>query len=190
MASLKTPLTWRPRAANQRLQRSADAVVNAAFAARPRPKSGSSATLQGATRVLQSKQSRPSTRRSTPMNKHHTRTPTGLLFLGMIAAAPLAFAQSTTPTEQQTPTQAQAQAGAAQQSQAGASGQGQSWADLDTDGNGSISRSEAQAHSALSSVFATADADGDGELTPEEYRTFIQNQQQGGAPQERREIGR
>src|SRR5690606_29987273 len=182
MASLKTPLTWRPRAANQRLQRSADAVVNAAFAARPRPKSGSSAALQGATRVLQSKQSRPSTRRSTPMNKHHTRTPTGLLFLGMIAAAPLAFAQSTTPTEQQTPTQAQA--GAAQQSQAGASGQGQSWADLDTDGNGSISRSEAQAHSALSSVFATADADGDGELTPEEYRTFIHNQQQGGAPQE------
>src|SRR5690606_17705032 len=129
-------------------------------------------------------QSRPSTRRSTPMSKHNTRTTTGLLFLGMIAAAPMAFAQSTTPTTQQTPTQSATGAAEQQRQQSGASGQGMGWADLDTDGNGSISRTEAQAHSALSSVFATADADGDGELTADEYRTFIQNQQQGGAAQE------
>ncbi|ADV28379.1 EF-Hand, Calmodulin [Pseudoxanthomonas suwonensis 11-1] len=113
------------------------------------------------------------------MKKLNTRTPTGLLFLGMIAAAPLAFAQSTEPTGQPAPTQGGTPA-ATQAPQSG-SGQGQSWADLDKDGNGSISRDEAKAHAALSGVFATADTDGDGELTAEEYRTFIQNQQQGGS---------
>src|SRR5690606_3803211 len=103
---------------------------------------------------------------------------------GHDSAAPMAFAQSTTPTTRQTPTQSATGAAEEQRQQSGASGQGMGWADLDTDGNGSISRTEAQAHSALSSVFATADADGDGELTADEYRTFIQNQQQGGAAQE------
>lgn len=123
------------------------------------------------------------------MEKHTTRTLTGLLFVGMMAAAPLAFAQSATPTQQQVP-QAGAQetsqvpaTGAAEQQrqQSGASGQGMGWADLDSDGNGNISRAEAQPHAALSGVFATADANGDGELTADEYRSFIQAQQQGAA---------
>ncbi len=122
--------------------------------------------------------------------KHiNTRTRTGLLFLGLMAAAPLAFAQSTSPA-QEPATQMQTQAGSTvpatgaaeqQRQQSAASGQAKGWVDLDTDGNGNISRAEAQAHAALSGVFATADADGNGELTADEYRSFIQAQQSGAA---------
>lgn len=123
------------------------------------------------------------------MHKHTTRTLTGLLFAGMMAAAPLAFAQTTTPTQAQVPqagtqdaSQVPATGAAEQQRQhSAASGQGQGWADLDSDGNGNISRAEAQPHAALSGVFATADADSDGELTADEYRSFIQSRQQGAA---------
>lgn len=115
---------------------------------------------------------------------HRKRFGTGFLILGMMAVAPLAFAQAT-PTTEQPPTETTPPpaAGAAEQQPARstASGQGLSWADLDADGNGNLSKQEAQPHGALSSVFAQVDADGDGELTTDEYRNFIQKQQDGAA---------
>lgn len=110
-----------------------------------------------------------------------------LMILGMLAAAPLAFAQTqpTTATEAQAEQQAQQMQQAqqatgaaqqqAQQSQGG--GQAMGWADLDVDGDGNISKEEAQRHTGLSSVFDEADTNGDGQLTPDEYRGFIQAQQ-------------
>ncbi|MCR6686616.1 EF-hand domain-containing protein [Pseudoxanthomonas sp.] len=118
------------------------------------------------------------------------RLTSGLLVLGMLAAAPLAFAQSTTAQEeaaaQKTQPTSPTATGAAEQQprQAGASGQGLSWADLDADGNGNLSLQEATRHQGLSSVFTQADTDGDGELTADEYRGYIQKQQAGGAAQE------
>lgn len=112
---------------------------------------------------------------------HSKRFGTGFLILGMLAAAPLAFAQ-TTPTEQPpTETTSPPATGAAEQqsTQSTASGQGLSWADLDTNGNGSLSKQEAQRHAALSGVFVQIDADANGELTTDEYRSFIEKQQEG-----------
>ncbi len=110
-----------------------------------------------------------------------------LMILGMLAAAPLAFAQTqpTNATEAQAEQQAeqayqaqQATGAAEQQSQqSAASGQAMGWADLDVDGDGSISKQEAQRHTGLSSVFDQADSNGDGQLTADEYRSFIQAQQ-------------
>ncbi|AKC87127.1 calcium-binding protein [Pseudoxanthomonas suwonensis] len=109
------------------------------------------------------------------MSKKNKRLTTGFLILGMVAAAPLAFAQTPTEAEEQTPPAT----GAAEQqpTQSSAAGQGLSWADLDVDGNGSLSRQEAQVHAGLSNVFAEADVDANGELTADEYRGFIQKQQ-------------
>ena len=112
-------------------------------------------------------------------NRKHLGT--GFLVLGMMAVAPLAFAQATPPTTGQQPTEATSPpaTGAAEQqaSQSSASGQGLSWADLDADGNGSLSQQEARRHDGLANVFAQADADANGELTADEYRGFIQKQQ-------------
>ena len=71
--------------------------------------------------------------------KSHTKSlATGLLVLGMVAAAPLAFAQTTPPSEPKTEagTTSPPATGAAEQqpAQSSASGQGTSWADLDADG--------------------------------------------------------
>jgi hypothetical protein len=117
--------------------------------------------------------------------KNDKRLTTGLLMLGMIAAAPLAFAQATPTGEPQSEAAAPPATGAAEQqpAQSTASGQGLSWAELDADGNGNLSQQEAQRHEGLSQVFAQADADADGELTADEYRSFFQKQQ-GGAAQE------
>jgi hypothetical protein len=109
-------------------------------------------------------------------NKHFA---TGFLVLGMVAAAPLAFAQQGTPTtgsQDPSPTTSTGQP-APQSTQSAADGQGLSWADLDADGNGNLSRQEAQRHAALSNVFAEADADANGELTADEYRAYVQEQQ-------------
>jgi len=105
----------------------------------------------------------------------NTRITTRFLVLGMIAAAPLAFAQQGAPTSGQgsSPTTD----AAAQPARSSDGGQGLSWADLDADGNGSLSKQEAQRHPGLSKVFAEADADADGELTADEYRGYIQKQQ-------------
>lgn len=109
---------------------------------------------------------------------------TGLLVLGMVAAAPMAFAQTTPTSEQATPTTQEPASptpatGVAEQQPArsSAGGQGLSWADLDADGNGNLSKQEAQRHAGLSNVFAQADADSSGELTADEYRGYIEKQQ-------------
>ena len=113
------------------------------------------------------------------------RVTAGLLVLGLMAAAPLSFAQSAGNADAaaQAPPASQAATGAAEQQprQSSASGQGLSWADLDADGNGSLSAQEAKRHEGLASVFGTADADADGELTADEYRGYVQKQQSGGA---------
>ncbi|MFO7338448.1 MAG: EF-hand domain-containing protein [Lysobacteraceae bacterium] len=98
------------------------------------------------------------------------RIATALVALGL--ASPLAFAQD-----------AQGQAAPEPQAQAAPQEQGTSWAALDTDADGNISKQESQRHPGLASVFDEADGDGDGQLTPEEYRAFVQKQQ-GGAAQE------
>jgi hypothetical protein len=107
----------------------------------------------------------------------NTRLTTRFLVLGMIAATPLAFAQQETPTtggQNPSPTSDAAGQPPARSSDGG---QGLSWADLDADGNGNLSKQEAQRHAGLSNVFAEADADADGELTADEYRGYIQEQQ-------------
>ncbi len=103
------------------------------------------------------------------------RITSGFLILGMMAAAPLAFAQQTTPTDGQQSPPGSTQDAAAQSQSSG--GQGLSWADLDTDGNGNLSKTEAQRHAGLAAVFADADTNGDNELTADEYRAFVEKQQ-------------
>ncbi|WP_028920312.1 calcium-binding protein [Pseudoxanthomonas suwonensis] len=106
------------------------------------------------------------------------RITSGFLILGMMAAAPLAFAQQTTPTDgQQSPPGSSTQDAAAQSQSQSSGGQGLSWADLDTDGNGNLSKTEAQRHAGLAAVFAEADTNGDNELTADEYRAFVEKQQ-------------
>ena len=106
----------------------------------------------------------------------NTRLTSRFLILGMVAAAPLAFAQQGTPPsggQDSSPTTDTA----AQPARSADGGQGLSWADLDADGNGSVSKQEAQRHAGLSKVFAEADADANGELTADEYRGYVQKQQ-------------
>lgn len=124
---------------------------------------------------------------------NRTRKPLIALLLAAGAALSLpAMAQSTAQdsaaTAQAQAAQAQqaaAQAGqaadsasqAAGQASAQANGGGQTWASLDTDGNGTISKSEAQVNAGLAQVFDQADTNKDGELTPDEYKAFVQAQQ-------------
>lgn len=105
------------------------------------------------------------------------RITSGFLILGMMAAAPLAFAQQTTPTDGQQSPPGSTQDAAAQSQSQSSGGQGLSWADLDTDGNGNLSKTEAQRHAGLAAVFADADTNGDNELTADEYRAFVEKQQ-------------
>ena len=124
---------------------------------------------------------------------NRTRKPLIALLLATGAALSLpAMAQSTAQdsaaTAQAQAAQAQqaaAQAGqaadsasqAAGQASAQANGGGQTWASLDTDGNGTIGKSEAQVNAGLAQVFDQADTNKDGELTPDEYKAFVQAQQ-------------
>ena len=125
------------------------------------------------------------------------------LALALTLAAPLAFAQSTTP-QSATPTQdttnaatqaATQDATAATQDATNAATQDataqtqsttqdataqmkgepqkKNWSDLDIDKNGSLSATEAASVSNLSSVFAKADANADGELTQDEYKAYL-----------------
>ena len=112
-------------------------------------------------------------------NKHLT---SGLLILGMVAAAPLAFAQQATPTTDADDPPAATGAAEQQPARSSTGGQGLSWADLDADGNGNLSKAEAQRHAGLSNVFADADADASGELTADEYRAYVQKQQGSATP--------
>ena len=91
-----------------------------------------------------------------------------LIALGAALAIPAAFAQdATAPTTQTPPTDAtQSTAPAAEQKPL-------TWADLDVDGNGTLSQTEAGGLQQLSQVFGEADTDADGELTPDEYKAFV-----------------
>lgn len=125
---------------------------------------------------------------------HRTRKPLIALLVaaGSVFALP-AMAQS---AAQDRAADAQAQAAQAQQAAAQAGnaanqasqaagqaaaqasgGDGQTWASIDTDGNGTISKSESQVNAGLAQVFDQADSNQDGELTPDEYKAFVQAQQ-------------
>jgi len=110
------------------------------------------------------------------------------LVLGMVAAAPLAFAQSvptqqkaedrTTEATQAPPAEHVAEAVADEASApAAASGPRMAWKDLDTDGDGNISLEEARRHDALASVFGEVDTNADGQLSVDEYRAYAERQQ-------------
>ena len=122
------------------------------------------------------------------------------LALALTLAAPLAFAQSTTPTTAtqdatnaatsatQDATNAatqEATSAATQEATKDAMAQTPSampksgepekknWSDLDVDKNGTLSATEAASVQNLSSVFAKADANADGELTQDEYKAYL-----------------
>lgn len=118
------------------------------------------------------------------------------LALALTLAAPLAFAQSTTPTTatqdatnaatsatqdatnaatQEATTSATQDATAQTQSAMPKSGEPEkkNWSDLDVDKNGTLSATEAASVQNLSSVFAKADANADGELTQDEYKAYL-----------------
>jgi len=101
---------------------------------------------------------------------------------GSVLALP-AMAQSTAgqAQTQQDAAAASSASGAAQSGAGQAAGQaggggGQTWASLDTDGNGTINKTESQANAGLAQVFDQADANKDGELTPDEYKAFVEAQ--------------
>ncbi len=106
------------------------------------------------------------------------RTRNSLLALIVSASAALSFPAFAQSAGQDATTDAGAAAAQAQ-TQAQSNGGGQTWASVDTDGNGSISRSEAQVNPGLAQVFDQADADSDGQLTPDEYKAFVQKQASG-----------
>lgn len=120
---------------------------------------------------------------------HNKRLTSVFLVLGMVAAAPLAFAQSAPtdkPRQQAEETnQAPPAADASQPVPAQAPAPGTRWEELDADGNGNLSKEEAQRHEALANVFAEVDADSDGQLTLDEYRTYVEHQQALAAQQKR-----
>ncbi|GAB3047298.1 EF-hand domain-containing protein [Stenotrophomonas tumulicola] len=101
-----------------------------------------------------------------------------LVAAGSVFALP-AMAQSAAPTQQQPPTTGAPTQQAQPAAQSG--GDGQTWASVDTDGNGTISKSEAAVNAGLSQVFEQADTNADGELTPDEYKAFVEKAQQGAA---------
>jgi hypothetical protein len=123
------------------------------------------------------------------------------LALALTFAAPLAFAQSTTPTQdaQNAASTAQDAASTAQDAakdatqaaqdattqttneatndaMAAQSGEPQkkNWSDLDTNKNGTLSASEAASVQSLASAFSTADSNADGELTQDEYKAYLE----------------
>lgn len=99
-----------------------------------------------------------------------------LVAAGSVFALP-AMAQSAPPAQSPPTTGAPTQAQPAAQS----GGDGQTWASVDTDGNGTISKSESAVNAGLSQVFEQADTNADGELTPDEYKAFVEKAQQGAA---------
>ena len=106
------------------------------------------------------------------------RNRNSLLALVVSASAALSFPAFAQSAGQDATTDTGAAAAQAQ-TQAQSNGGGQTWASVDTDGNGSISRSEAKVNPGLAQVFDQADADSDGQLTPDEYKAFVQKQASG-----------
>ena len=101
--------------------------------------------------------------------------------LAAVLAAPVAFAQTTSPTSTQSSDAAATQDAAAAPAGAAAAPQKKSWSDVDTDKNGSLSKSEALAVPALGQVFDRADSDADGALTADEYKAYVAKAQGGAA---------
>ncbi|NIJ67634.1 EF-hand domain-containing protein [Xanthomonas sp. 60] len=111
---------------------------------------------------------------------HRIRKPLLALIVaaGSVLALP-AMAQSTAgqaQTQQDAAAAAASSAAGAGQAAGQAGGGGQTWASLDTDGNGTINKAESQANAGLAQVFDQADANKDGELTPDEYKAFVEAQ--------------
>ncbi len=109
---------------------------------------------------------------------HRIRKPLLALIVaaGSVLALP-AMAQSTAGQAQtQQDAAAASSASGAGQAAGQAGGGGQTWASLDTDGNGTINKAESQANAGLAQVFDQADANKDGELTPDEYKAFVEAQ--------------
>jgi hypothetical protein len=129
------------------------------------------------------------------------------LALALTVAAPLAFAQSTTPqstypqstppttTEPTTQSTTQDTTNAATSSQAATGTQNDAtastpssdpkkvnWSDLDSNKNGTLSASEAASVSTLAKAFGEADANADGELTQDEYKAYLASNGKGMAP--------
>lgn len=121
------------------------------------------------------------------------KTLIGTFALVATLSAPLAFAQSQTPTAS---TDASAQSSTATDASAAtqsadtqattsndasaATAQGdpakKSWADVDADKDGNLSKAEASAVPALGQVFDKADANADGSLSADEYKAYVKSQ--------------
>lgn len=109
------------------------------------------------------------------MTKHIDLRLTGLLALSAAFAAPMSFAQSTTPTDAaaQDATQTTANQPATPAPQTDAAPAKKTWADLDTDKDGNLTKTEAATIPSLQAVFDQADANADGALSGEEYKTYL-----------------
>lgn len=109
------------------------------------------------------------------MTKHIDLRLTGLLALSAAFAAPMSFAQSTTPTDSAAQGAAQTTANqpATPAPQTDAAPAKKTWADLDTDKDGNLTKTEAATIPSLQAVFDQADANADGALSGEEYKTYL-----------------
>lgn len=109
------------------------------------------------------------------MTKHIDLRLTGLLALSAAFAAPMSFAQSTTPTDAAAQDTAQTTANqpATPAPQTDAAPAKKTWADLDTDKDGNLTKTEAATIPSLQAVFDQADANADGALSGEEYKTYL-----------------
>ncbi len=96
-----------------------------------------------------------------------------LVALTVTLAAPLAFAQSTTPAAQQTAPPDAAATQATPASPAAEQPKTKTWADVDSDKDGKISKTESASEPAVGQIFEQADADKDGNLTTDEYKAYI-----------------
>lgn len=114
------------------------------------------------------------------------------LSLGLMLAAPIAFAQDAASAAAPAPAQAaepqaqpaapaaandavapQAQAAPAQAAAPADQPKQITWSDLDTDKDGKLNKTEVAPVQALTQVFDSADTDKDGMLTPDEYKAYV-----------------
>ena len=119
------------------------------------------------------------------MTKHIDLRLTGLLALSAAFAAPMAFAQSTTPTDAaaQDVVETSATQPASPAPQSDEAPAKKTWADLDTDKDGNLTKTEAATIPSLQAVFDQADANADGALSGEEYKTYLAMNSRGQDPQ-------
>ena len=101
-----------------------------------------------------------------------TRTHNALFGLVAVTAAALSF-----PVFAQDPPQEDAAAVEQPAAQDPGAKGGQTWASVDTDGDGAINKTEAATNAGLSQVFDQADANKDGKLTVDEYKAYVDSQQ-------------